>query len=49
VNAIVFFLFYKEYVCALLYCKGLKLTFGIRVVIGFRGTPLLLRVIILGL
>jgi hypothetical protein len=30
--------------CALLYCKGLKPTFGIRVVIGFRGMPLLLRV-----
>jgi hypothetical protein len=26
VNAIVFFLFYKESMCALLYCKGLKLT-----------------------
>jgi hypothetical protein len=44
VNVIVFFLFYKESVCALLYCKGLKPTFGIRVVIGFKGMPLLLRV-----
>jgi hypothetical protein len=46
VNAIVSFLFYKEYVCAFLYYKGLKCTFGIRLVIGFRGIPLLLRVIL---
>jgi hypothetical protein len=26
VNAIVFYLFYKESLCALLYCKGLKCT-----------------------
>jgi hypothetical protein len=31
------FLFYKEYMCAFLYCKGLKPTFGIREVIGFKG------------
>jgi hypothetical protein len=43
-NALVFFLAYREFVCDLLYCKGLKCTFGIRVVIGFRGIPLLLRV-----
>jgi hypothetical protein len=38
------FLFYKESMCALLYCKGLKLTFGIKVVIGFMGMPLFIRV-----
>jgi hypothetical protein len=41
---IVFFLFDKEYVCALLYSKGLKPTFDIREVIGLRGMPLLLSV-----
>ena len=29
---------------ALLHLTGLKLTFGIKVVFGFKGTPLLLRV-----
>jgi hypothetical protein len=44
VVAIIFFLFYKESICALLYCKGLKPTFDIKAVIGYRGMPLLLRV-----
>jgi hypothetical protein len=46
VNDIVFFLFYKECVCAFLYYKGLKCTFGIKEFIGFKGMPLLLRVLL---
>jgi hypothetical protein len=44
VNAIVFFMFYNEHIYALLYCKGLKPTFGIKAYIGFRGMTLFLRV-----
>jgi hypothetical protein len=44
VNVIVFFIFYKESMFALLHYKCLKPTFGIREIIDFRGMPLLLRV-----
>jgi hypothetical protein len=44
VIAIILIMFYKEYVYALLYCKGLKTTIGIKSFIEFGGMPLLLRV-----